>query len=306
KDGKTGKAVAAVSAKRVSVPSLTLNDYNNWSKQVEKGFLLAAKYLRKECFFHARDLPYRTQLVPLATILSALNERWLEPKIYEKLSQWYWCGVLGELYGGAVETRIANDLLEMLDWIEKDGSDTPRTILEAVFQPGRLHTLSSRLSAAYKGLNTLVLREGAKDFFWKATIQELDQQEIALDIHHIFPKAWCEERNIKPAVFNAIINKTPISYKANRMIGRKAPSDYLQAIQNHKQVGIGDSQMDAILSSHRIDTTAMRSDDFDQFYQQRKSSLLDIIELAMGKKVDRGADAEEYDDTDLAEEMDQV
>jgi hypothetical protein len=41
--GKTGKAVAAVSAKRVSVLSLTLNDYNKWSKQVEKGFLLAAK-----------------------------------------------------------------------------------------------------------------------------------------------------------------------------------------------------------------------------------------------------------------------
>jgi hypothetical protein len=42
--------------------------------------------------------------------------------------------------------------------------------------------------------------EGSKDFFWKATIQELDFEEVALDIHHIFPRVWCEEKGIKPAV----------------------------------------------------------------------------------------------------------
>ena len=98
----------------------------------------------------ARDLPYRTQLVPLAAVLSQLKERWLEPNIYEKLCQWFWCGVLGELYGGAVETRIANDLEELLAWID-DEAEAPRTIYEAAFQPSRLHTLRSRLSAAYKG-----------------------------------------------------------------------------------------------------------------------------------------------------------
>ena len=177
---------------------------------MEKGFLLAAKFLRKECFFASRDLPYRTQLVPLAAVLSQLKERWLEPRIYDKLSQWFWCGVLGELYGGAVETRIANDLEELLGWIGQ-GGDEPRTIYEAAFQPGRWHTLRSHNSAAYKGLNTLVLRDGEQDFFWKVSIQELDHEEVALDIHHIFPKAWCEQQGIKPAVFNAIINKTPIS-----------------------------------------------------------------------------------------------
>lgn len=75
----------------------------------------------------------------------------------------------------------------------------------------------------------LILRDGAKDFFWNATIQELDHEEIALDIHQILLKVWCEQQGIRPAV-NAIVNKTPISYKANRMIGAKAPSDYLAAI----------------------------------------------------------------------------
>ena len=289
--GKTGKAAAAVSAKRVAVLSLTLAEYQNWAPEVEKGFLLAAKFLRKECFFSSRDLPYRTQIVPLAAILSQVKERWLEPKIYDKLSQWYWCGVLGELYGGAVETRIANDLEEVLAWIDTNG-EVPRTIYEAAFQPSRLHTLRSRLSAAYKGLNTLVLRDGARDFFWKAGIQELDHEEVALDIHHIFPRAWCEQNGIKPAVFNAIINKTPISYKANRMIGGKAPSNYLASLQNHKQVGLGDFEMDAILESHRIDPATLRGDDFEHFYTRRQESLLAVIERAMRKAVDRDTPGE--------------
>lgn len=285
-DGKTGKTVAAVSAKRVSVLSLSLADYQEWSTAVEKGFLLAARFLRKECFFVARDLPYRTQLVPLAAVLSQLQERWLEPKIYDKLARWFWCGVLGELYGGAVETRMANDVEELLNWI--NGGDEPRTIYEAAFQPSRLHTLRSRLSAAYKGLNILMLRNGAKDFFWKESVQALDHEEVALDIHHIFPKDWCEKQGIKPGVFNAIINKTPISYKANRMIGGKAPSSYLEALRSHSQVGLSDEEMNAILDSHLIDPTTMRADDFDGFYAHRQQQLLARIEQVMGKAISPG------------------
>src|SRR5690554_6413579 len=293
--GKTGKAVAAVSAKRASILSLTLDDYLKWADEVEHGFLLAARFLRKQCFFSSRDLPYRTQLTPLAAVLSTIKERWLEPRIFDKLSRWYWCGVLGELYGGAVETRIANDLEDLLAWIADKGQE-PRTVIEAAFQPGRLLTLRSRLSAAYKGLNTLILRRGARDFFWKATVQELDHEEIALDIHHIFPRAWCEQQGIKPAIFNSIINKTPISYRANRMIGGKAPSQYLAAIQSHKQVGLSEDGMNAILASHYIDPEALRSDNFDSFFERRREALLQLVEDAMGKSIDRGIERSEDQD----------
>jgi len=285
-DGKTAKAVAAVSAKRASVLTLSLESYKKWANDVEQGFMLSARFLRKQCFFASRDLPYRTQLVPLAALLATLKERWLEPRILDKLSRWFWCGVLGELYGGAVETRVANDVEDLLAWILDEGGE-PRTIYDAAFQPNRLLTLRSRLSAAYKGLNTLILRQGARDFFWKATIQELDHEEVALDIHHIFPKAWCEERGIRPAIFHAIVNKTPISYKANRMIGGRAPSAYLTAIQAHRQVGLVDGDMDAILGSHYIEPKAMRADDFDGFFEARRNALLDLVEAAMGKTIDR-------------------
>lgn len=293
--GKTGKSIAAISAKRASVLALEKADYERFADEVEAGFMLAAKFLRKECFHDPRDLPYRTQVVPLAAVLTLLGERWLEPRIHEKLARWFWCGVLGELYGGAVETRMANDLDELIPWIE-GGGEEPRTIYEASFQPGRLNTLRMRISAAYKALNVLVLREGARDFFWKATIQELDHEEMSLDIHHIFPRAWCEARGIKAGDYNSIVNKTPISYKANRMIGAKAPSRYLELLQNHKQVGLDDEGMDAILESHLIDPKSLRADDYHEFCRRRAARLLDLVEKAMGKAVTREAGAADEDD----------
>ena len=295
--GKTGKQIAPVSAKRVAILSLPLDAYTKWADEVEAGFMLAARFLRKECFLSPLDLPYRTQLAPLAAVLALLKERWLEPRIHAKLTQWYWSGVLGELYGGAVETRIANDVDELLLWIDTD-TELPRTIMDANFQPDRLDRLSSRLSAAYKGINVLVLRNGAEDFFWKANIRELDAEDVAIDIHHIFPQDWCEKQNIPRKVYNAIVNKTPISYKANRMIGGVAPSKYLEKLQHHKQVLLDDAKMNAILESHLIPVGLLRADNFDEFYRQRKLHLLGLIEKAMGKTLVSLVRTEEDDNLD--------
>lgn len=284
--GKTGKSVQPVSAKRASILTMPLSAYSKWANEVEAGFLLAAKFLRKECVKKTRELPYRTQLVPLASVLALLRDRWLEPRIYQKLSYWYWCGVFGELYGSTIETRIANDVEDLLQWIDNDTAAIPRTIADATFSPDRLDTMTSRLSAAYKGLNVLVLREGAQDFFWKAKIRELDDEELALDIHHIFPQDWCEKNGIKRARYNTVVNKTPISYKANRMIGGHAPSIYLEKLRTHEQVQLADAQMNTIVESHLIDANTLRADDFDNFYKARKAALVKLIERAMGKAED--------------------
>lgn len=300
--GKTGKQVTPISAKRVSILALELADYQKWANTAEAGFLRAAKFLRMEQVRDPRELPYRTQLPPLAAVLALIEDRWLEPVIKGKLSRWYWCGVLGELYGGAVETRIANDVDDLLQWILHNGPE-PRTVQDATFNPDRLERLTSRLSAAYKGLNMLVLRDGAADFFWKAKIQELDQEDLALDIHHIFPQHWCDTQKppVPRARYNSIINKTPISARANRMIGGDAPSVYLKKIQQHAQVKIDDAAMDALLTSHKIPVSAIRSDDFEGFYAARKAALLGLIESVMGKTALSGGPTEPDTDDELAD-----
>ena len=295
KAGKTGKQVRPVSAKRADVLQIPLSAWKQWADDLEAGFRNVARFLRRQCFYDRRELPYRTQLVPLAAVLTRLGDRWLEPRIYDKLTRWFWSGVLGELYGGAVETRMANDYEELLSWFENDDL-LPRTVREANFQPDRLNTLRSRLSAAYKGINVLVLREGSKDWYWKTTIKDLDAEEIALDIHHIFPRDWCEKRGIERNRYDSILNKTPISYKANRKVGGEAPSRYLPRIQREKQVALNDTEMDELLGSHALAPHLLRKDAFYDFVEDRRRRLSSLVESAMGKQVVHVSDSADYDD----------
>ncbi|MBI3733211.1 MAG: DUF262 domain-containing protein [Chloroflexi bacterium] len=283
--GKTSKEATAVGAKREQVLSLPLTAYQQGADRLTAGFLVAERFLRMEGFRNPKYLPYRSQLVPLASVLVQLGDRWLEPIIYKKIARWFWCGVFGELYGGAIETRIALDMVDLLAWIEKPDTQEPATVIAAGFQGSRLDTLRTRTSAAYRGLYVLLQRDGAQDFFWKARMVDLDHDECAIDIHHIFPSEWCKSSGIPDRISNAIVNKTAISYKANRMIGKKAPSQYLEQLKNNPQVQNTKDEQDGILRSHLIEPSLLRSDDFQQFYERRKQELTRLIEKAMGKAV---------------------
>lgn len=125
---------------------------------------------------------------------------------------------------------------------------------------------------------------------------ELDRNEKGIDIHHIFPKKSCIGEGVQPKVFDSIVNKTAISYKANIKIGGAAPSEYLQNLQSTKAVQLDDRGMNAILRSHCIEPKFLCEDDFDGFYESRKASLLNLIETAMSKKSLTGENGNGYEE----------
>jgi len=71
------------------------------------------------------DLPYQTQIIPLAAILADIGDAWEHEANRAKLVQWYWNGVFGELYGSAVESRIARDFMEVPAWLKGAASPPP-------------------------------------------------------------------------------------------------------------------------------------------------------------------------------------
>src|SRR5690606_2618267 len=87
--GVPDSQLPGVSCKRKTMLNLSLDDYLKWAPRVEEAFARVAQFLRKECFLNERDLPYRTQLVPLAAMMTHLGSSWLEPKVYQRLSNWY-------------------------------------------------------------------------------------------------------------------------------------------------------------------------------------------------------------------------
>lgn len=269
-----------ISCKRKDVLQLTLNDYKAWAEPLTKGFEKAAKFLYTQHFFAARDVPYQTQLVPLAATLAMLGSKAENDGVRTKLARWFWCGVFGELYGSAIESRFAKDLPEVIAWAD-GGSSEPSTVVDAAFAPARLHTLRTRNSAAYKGLYALLLRDGGLDFRTGEAVTVQAYFDEKIDIHHIFPKKWCLAKGLAARRYDCVVNKTPLSAKTNRIIGGNAPNVYLASVQ--KRAGIDTTRMDAILQTHVIDPKSLRADDFDTFFEAREQALLKRVEQAMGK-----------------------
>lgn len=269
-----------VSCKRKDILRLTLDEYRQWADAATAGFDWAATFLAQEGIFTAADVPYRTQLVPLAAIHATLGDEIENHGTISRIRQWYWSGVLGELYGGAIETRFARDLEQIMDWVNDDGP-APGTVTAASFNSSRLLTLRTRNSAAYKGLYALLMRNGALDWQKHKPMSLASFFDYRVDIHHIFPKAWCNKNDVDDARRESIVNKTAISFDTNRSVGGRAPSDYMPTLE--KKAGIPADQLDDILATHAVNAGALRADDFDGFFEDRKAKLLGIIGAAMVK-----------------------
>lgn len=279
----------STSCKKKDVLALRYEDYVANLDALLDGFDMARDLLIGECVFRMRDLPYTTQLIPLAATCAHIGRKMFDRQpVKAILRRWLWCGIFGEMYGGANETRYANDIEDLVAEIEGKES-AMRTVNAAYFQSTRLLGLQTRNSAAYKGVMALVFRENCQDFVDGAPMTMVKSMETPPDIHHIFPRAYCERTGLERTKWNSIVNKTPLIARTNREIGGVAPSKYLPKIMKDEQVN-GD-ELRRRVESHLIDYDALAADDFDAFFLDRAMRLLDVIERAMGKEVpDRASD----------------
>lgn len=278
----------AVRATRQSLLDLPLAAYKKHCSAVRAGFERAAKFLRQQQIHRVVDLPYQTQLVPLASIFAEIGNKAEHATTNDKIARWYWCGVFGELYGSAVESRFAKDILEVPAWLS--GGAEPSTVADGVLRADRLLTMRSRLSAAYKGLQALLLRQGAIDFRSGQAFDQIVFFDEAVDIHHIFPKAWCETQKLPASLYDSVVNKTPLGYRTNRIIGGVAPSIYLAKLENGKagpnnqiiEPPIAKPVLAKYLETHCIPVNELYANDFDGFMKARQKLLMELVARITG------------------------
>lgn len=278
--------IPAVSAKRKSMLELKVEEYEDSRQEIVDGFIKAAELLTSNHIFTARDLPYSSQLIPMSAIIAVLGKEIDNIGNKNKLMRWFWCGVFGELYGSANETRYALDIQQVVAWILNDDKE-PQTIYDAVFSPSRLQTLRTRNSAAYKGIYALLMGENTTDWLTGSKIEMDTYFQKSIDIHHIFPRLWCENNKIPKSDYDTIINKTPLSKGTNIFVGGEAPSKYLLRLE--KKAKISSEDIDNLLRTHVINPELVRSDRFYDFIDDRKESIFKLMENAMGKPIIRDA-----------------
>ena len=287
----------AASCKRGDILDLPLQEYLDWSPQIVSALRWTTGFLTRQGVYGAADLPYRGQITSLAAIRTVLGSETDSPQAEAKITQWYWCGVLGEQYGGSPDSRLPRDLEQVIGWVR--GGPPPASVLEASFPSGRLNTLSSRNSAAYKGVLALLLRQGAIDWTYsKEPINPTIFEDQQVDVALIFPKAWCEKHGVSREHRDSIVNKTPLTHRTRRIMGNQVPSVYLKQLET--EAGLPSNWLDDILSTHLVAAHYLRGGalpgeavsrpDFDAFYEARSAGLLRLIYDAMGVS---GADGQQ-------------
>lgn len=267
-----------IGCSRQDVLRLSLAEYKTWADRVTDGYIEAARFLHAQALFDATDIPYFTQIVALAAILTILGEQAISDRVRNQLKRWYYSAVFGEMYTGWHESRAARDVVEVCAWL--NGGALPSTIVEANLTVERLLNLSRSNGAAYRGINTLLRCCGAVDLSTGESITNARYFEEKIELHHIFPQSWCQKQGIEAKQYNSIINKTLLTAKTNKILGGKAPSVYLSKLETS---GTSNQRLDEMLRTHLINPESLRSDDFETFFNDRTQMLMDLIGQAMGK-----------------------
>lgn len=282
--------VRAVTARGDDMLNLTLREYLRWAPVAREGFEWAAGFLLREHVHTSGWLPYRSQTVPLAVFRALLGTDIDVYPVLERIRRWYWAGVMGELYGSSTETRFARDVEQVPAWaraaVTGERAARPGTVEDAIFRESRLLSLRSSRSAAFKGIYALLLKHGARDWKLDQAIDHASYLAQGIDIHHIFPKSWCDKQGIGYDNRESIINKTPLAAGTNRHEVRgDSPAVYLPRLE--RNTGMSPEQVDALLTGHLITPETMRAADFEAFFEARRDALLDVVGAVLDTEVVR-------------------
>ena len=271
-----------VSCKGEDILKLSYADYVHYKADVIDGFIEAGKFLEGEGLTTKKYLPYKSQLVPMAALFAELKLSGKDNAASRnKIRQWYWCAVFSESYKDGSGSRFAKDMAQVMKWIDK--REEPKIIRDTQIGAVRLMSVNSTRSAAYKGMIAIILKNGARDFLAGRNIGTSANYAENIEIHHIFPKKYCEARGLSKAQYDNIANKTLILKKTNQTIGGDPPSIYLKKIE--RKTGLSSAEVDEILERHFINAALCRADDFDAFIAARAEKIFDVIEELTGRKV---------------------
>lgn len=206
---------------------------DNWSK-LEVGLEKMAGLLDSQSVFDSARLPTNAILAVIAALYDLIPENGDFVAKAEKLLRAYlWSAFFTDRYENSAASRAYADykglkaILIKQDFSEEDWSiapifnrhEYPLSDIDSLAESG----WPKKVGIEARGILAIASYFGAYDFadHRKATFDSIQNREY----HHLFPDALLKEVNIDS--FNAM-NCALITWKTNRVIGRKDPIEYLK------------------------------------------------------------------------------
>lgn len=284
------------SGHREDILKLSVVDYQDAAPLIRAAFHEAAHYMRERCIMSIKQVPYSAQLIPLTVIIALLAR---DPKnmshkdSWDRLNQWFWCGVFGELYGSpALAVRMGVDVDEVTRWIDDANNpspsvEKPKSIRDARFVESRLLSAGPE-SGLYKGIYALLMGRGARDFRTGMIFDHTNFEQLGVHFRPVFPESWCEEHRINPVLCSSVLNRTPMGRRTHVMVEGASPARYLVRMQSKSLMD--DAEFDQVLATHLAEPHALFAGQAEEFFSDRRSKFLTMIEEAMGTAAIRDVD----------------
>lgn len=275
---KEGKPRAA-SVKRSAILDMKVQQTQQGWKLAVEGLADSLNILREDCgVIDPGLLPYNTIVIPMAAAWASQKESKGadEGANRMKIVRWFWCSVFGQKYEKAPNSQAEKDFAELKRWM--GGGEAPESVNEFKLEMN-IRQVRPRQRAVYRGIMALNLQNGAMDFHkrGKITAQLLSDKKNPVDDHHVFPKAFLDEKEVPASLRDCILNRTYIDRITNRRLSRRSPSDYFREIREKH----GEQATDILWKSHQFPIGAnspLLNDDFEGFLTHREQALLDLIQ----------------------------
>jgi len=270
--------VRAPSVKRKAILDMKVEQARRGWEAAVNGLAEALTILRDHCGVLKADLlPYNTIAIPMGAAWAAQSETTGVGAGANRLKilRWFWCSVFGQKYENAPNSQAEKDFGELQRWMK--GGEPPESVGKFKFETN-LREVTPRQRAVYRGVMALILQNDALDFHkrGKITSQLLMDKKNPIDDHHIFPRAFLDDKGEDESLRDCIVNRTFIDRITNRRLSKRAPSDYFSDIRKDW----GGPETDEMLRSHVLPEGAqspLLNDAFDKFLDWREQALKDLI-----------------------------
>ncbi|MGY5069857.1 GmrSD restriction endonuclease domain-containing protein [Streptomyces griseus] len=242
--------------------------------------------LKRECgVISPQWFPYGMLLVPMAAVwpeISALRPQ-QRGQARTRLQQYYWCSIFTENFDQGANSQVGADYRLLKGWVaNQEENRAPEAVEKFDLTDADLLSARANRKALYRGVMSLLIQGGSKDFLSAQAVSNIRVSEIKPEAIQVFPKAWLQN-NSSDAPPDLILNRIMVDGETKRSIKGRPIHEYLESQESSVQAKLLD-----VLSSHLINVDpefGFRGGDYDEFLKERLSLLLEAIEGVTGQAI---------------------
>jgi hypothetical protein len=254
------------------------------------GIRKAVAFLSDEKIFDSRRLPSDVVLYVIAALWGkAVEGLDREGDVRSIIRKYIWRAFFTERYDRTTNSRAFSDYREILKLINRSGG-APEIFNEELYPIASVDELMisgwpSKKDRLARAILTVSLRSGGFDFAdgAPASFDAIQTREY----HHLYPTAWLEERGAKNYEINRALNCALISWRTNRTISAKPPSEYIA--QRMELSVLGQSEVIRRLSSHLVPYGALVENDYLKFLKNRSVLVKEVVDRLCSGEIVEGA-----------------